>query len=46
MIMLSDGTWLAGASNEQGMWNAFFDRSEDEGKTWKPHRIFRLIVKK
>ena len=35
MIILSDGTWLAGASNEQGMWNAFFDRSEDEGKTWE-----------
>ncbi len=35
MVILSDGTWLAGASNEQGMWNAFFDRSEDAGKTWK-----------
>jgi predicted neuraminidase len=34
MILLSDGTWLAGASNEQGLWNAFFDRSSDEGKTW------------
>ena len=35
VIVLSDGTWLAGASNEQGMWNVFFDRSEDKGKTWQ-----------
>lgn len=35
IIILSDGTWLAGASNEQGKWNAFFDRTEDEGKTWQ-----------
>lgn len=34
MIVLSDGAWLAGASNENGPWNAFFDRSEDQGKTW------------
>jgi predicted neuraminidase len=34
ILVLSDGTWLAGASNEQGMWNAFFDRSNDQGKTW------------
>lgn len=34
-IILSDGTWLAGASNEnEGVWNAFVDRSEDKGKTW------------
>jgi predicted neuraminidase len=35
MVVLSDGAWLAGASNENGPWNAFFDRSEDGGKTWK-----------
>lgn len=34
VIVLSDGTWLAGASNENGPWNVFFDRSEDEGATW------------
>ena len=34
-IILSDGTWLAPASNEnQGVWNAFVDRSVDSGKTW------------
>jgi predicted neuraminidase len=34
-IILSDGTWLAPSSNEtKGVWNAFVDRSEDQGKTW------------
>lgn len=34
-IVLSDGTWLAGASNESGKyWEVFVDRSEDNGKTW------------
>jgi predicted neuraminidase len=34
-IILSDDTWLAPASNEnQGIWNAFVDRSNDHGKTW------------
>lgn len=34
-ILLSNGTWLAPASNENsGVWNAFVDRSEDGGKTW------------
>jgi len=33
-IILSDGTWLAGASHEDGPWNVFIDRSEDNGKTW------------
>lgn len=35
MIVLSNGSWLAGASNESGNWNAFFDRSDDHGKTWQ-----------
>ncbi|MDP4286119.1 MAG: sialidase family protein [Bacteroidota bacterium] len=35
MIVLSNGTWLAGASNELGLWNSFFDRSDDHGKTWQ-----------
>ncbi len=34
-IILSDGTWLAGASHEDGLWNVFVDRSEDNGKTWR-----------
>lgn len=34
-IILSDGTWLAPASNEKkGVWNAFVDRSKDQGRTW------------
>lgn len=35
IIVLADGTWLAPASNElKGNWNAFVDRSSDNGKTW------------
>lgn len=34
-IRLSDGTLLAGASSEQGAWEAFFDHSTDGGKTWQ-----------
>lgn len=35
-IILSNGTWLAGASNEANqVWNAFVDRSSDQGKSWK-----------
>jgi predicted neuraminidase len=33
-IILSDGTWLAPSSTEQGAWKAFVDRSTDGGKTW------------
>lgn len=33
-IVLSDGTWLAGSSNEEGDWNAFVDKSTDKGNTW------------
>ncbi len=34
-IVLSDGTWLAGASHEdEGVWNAFADRSTDQGQSW------------
>lgn len=35
-IILSDGSWIAGASHEDGPWNVFVDRSEDNGKTWIP----------
>ena len=34
-VILSDGAWLAGASHEDGPWNVFTDRSEDNGKTWQ-----------
>lgn len=35
MLVLFDGTWLASASLEKNrVWNAFVDRSEDQGKTW------------
>lgn len=34
-IILSDGAWIAGASNENGPWNVFFDRSKDGGQTWQ-----------
>jgi len=34
-IILSDGSWLAPASVEKNkVWNAFTDRSEDNGKSW------------
>ncbi len=42
-IVLSDGTWLAPASNElKGVWNAFVDRSEDGGKTWTEGEFVKL----
>jgi predicted neuraminidase len=42
-IILSDGTWIAPASNEKnGVWNAFVDRSEDQGKTWSVSSFFVL----
>ena len=38
-IILTDGTWLAGASYESDQgdqrWDVFVDRSEDGGKTWE-----------
>lgn len=42
IIVLSDGTWLAGASNENGAWNVFFDRSQGEGKTWQATSFLNL----
>lgn len=38
-IILSDGKWIAGASHEDGPWEAFADISTDNGATWKatPH---------
>lgn len=34
MTRLSDGSLLAGASTEEGIWTAFADRSEDDGYTF------------
>lgn len=34
LIVTSTGTIIAPASSEQGSWRAFFDISEDGGKTW------------
>jgi len=34
LIVLSNGDWLAGASNEVNRWEVFVDRSTDKGKTW------------
>jgi predicted neuraminidase len=34
VIVLTDGTWLAPASTEDGIWQAFVDISEDQGKSW------------
>jgi predicted neuraminidase len=35
VIILSNGTWLAPASTERGIWKAFADISNDEGRTWE-----------
>jgi len=41
VLVLSNGTWLAPASTENGIWKAFADISEDEGKSWtKSNDIF------
>lgn len=42
LIELSDGTWLAGSSNELNRWEIFADRSEDQGKTWKSTSYFKI----
>jgi predicted neuraminidase len=42
LIQLSDGTWLAGASDEEGNWNIFLDRSEDQGKTWSASPFLKI----
>lgn len=38
-IVLSDGTWLAPASSEIGVWQSFVDRSCDNGRTWERTRF-------
>lgn len=42
-VVLSDGSWLAPASNELNkVWNAFVDRSEDGGKTWNTSEFLEV----
>lgn len=42
-IVLSNGDWIAPASNELNeVWNAFVDRSEDQGKTWMETDFVKL----
>ncbi|MFT4016387.1 MAG: exo-alpha-sialidase [Agriterribacter sp.] len=41
-IMLSNGTWVAGASHEEGQWDAFADLSTDNGKTWTASSYIKL----
>ena len=38
-IILSNGTWLAPSSSEIGWWQAFVDRSEDQGKSWQKSKM-------
>jgi predicted neuraminidase len=43
LTILSDGTWLAPASHElKKVWNAFVDRSTDQGKTWERTPYFEI----
>lgn len=41
-IRLSDGSILAPASTELNGWNAFSDRSEDDGRTWTRSEIIKI----
>jgi predicted neuraminidase len=41
-IILSNGAWIAGSSNEEGQWNCFFSRSNDQGKTWHQTPYLKL----
>ncbi len=42
LIVLNDGTWLAGSSNEENGWRVYVDRSEDQGKTWVRSDYFNI----
>lgn len=41
-IILSDGSWLAPASTEFQLWEAFVDRSSDRGSTWERSADFEI----
>lgn len=45
MITLSDGSILAGASTEEGIWTAYADRSTDGGESWNLSDPVRIDVK-
>jgi predicted neuraminidase len=38
-IMLKDGSWLAPASLESEIWDAFVDISQDDGQTWTMSKL-------
>jgi predicted neuraminidase len=42
LIQLSDGSWLAPASTEDGIWQSFVDRSENEGRSWEKSGDIRI----
>lgn len=42
LIILSDGSWLAPASTEFNLWEAFADRSTDRGVTWVRSEDFEI----
>ncbi len=41
-IVLSDDSWLAPGSIECGWWEAFVDRSCDQGKTWQASELIQM----
>lgn len=41
-ILLANGAWVAGASHEEGQWDAFADISTDNGKTWTASPYVKL----
>ena len=45
-IILSDGSWLAPASTEFDLWEAFADKTTDAGKTWQRSQDFVIDRKK
>ncbi len=34
-VLLPDGTWLCGSSEEAGGWRVYFDLTSNEGRSWK-----------
>jgi len=41
-IELANGDWLAPASSEIGWWQAFVDRSCDQGRTWQRSALIKM----
>ncbi|OXM84028.1 sialidase family protein [Paenibacillus rigui] len=42
LLVLADGTWLAPASTEDGIWQAVVDISRDQGRTWSTSSWVRI----